>query len=65
MGERGLSAYASSGLPCPLGEYYLGDAVYFATIDLQLPVEIIDVRVINPDRQDFLASRDGKLNDDE
>jgi len=33
--------------------YYLGDTVYFAAIDLYLPVEAIYARVVNPDMQDF------------
>jgi len=35
--------------------YYLGDTVYFAAIDLYLPVEAIYARVANPDMQDFAA----------
>lgn len=37
--------------------YYLGDEVYFAAIDLRLPVEVIYARVVNDDMQEFLARR--------
>ena len=43
--------------------FYLGDTVYFAAIDLYLPVETIYARVANPDMQDFLASRAEQSND--
>lgn len=44
--------------------YYLGDSVYFSTIDLHVSVEMIYARVANLEMQEFLASRDGKPNDD-
>ncbi|MFZ4790711.1 MAG: Uma2 family endonuclease [Candidatus Competibacteraceae bacterium] len=45
--------------------YYLGDVVYFAAIDLHLPVGAIYARVVNPDMQEFLAPSHGKSNDNE
>ncbi len=45
--------------------YYLGDAVYFYSIDLHLPVDMIYARVINPDMQEFLVRSDGKSHDDD
>ena len=45
--------------------YYLGDEVYFSSIDLSLPVEAIYARVANPDMQEFLARCDEKPNRNE
>ena len=45
--------------------YYLGDEVYFSSIDLHLPVEAIYARVANPDMQEFLARCDEKPNRNE
>ncbi len=45
--------------------YYLGDEVYFAAIDLRLPVEAIYARVVNDDMREFLARRDEVVNDNE
>ena len=45
--------------------YYLGDEVYFAAIDLRLPVEAIYARVVNDDMQEFLARRNEALNSNE
>ncbi len=45
--------------------YYLGDEVYFAAIDLLLPVEAIYARVVNDDMQEFLAHRNEALNSNE
>jgi Uma2 family endonuclease len=45
--------------------YYLGDEVYFATIDLRLPVEAIYARVVNDEMREFLARRNEALNHDE
>lgn len=45
--------------------YYLGDEVYFSSIDLYLLVEAIYARVANTDMQEFLASRDEKPNHNE
>ena len=45
--------------------YYLGDTVYFAAIDLHLPVEAIYARVANPEMQEFLAVRAEKSNENE
>lgn len=42
--------------------YYLGDEVYFAAIDLRLPVEAIYARVVNDDMREFLAHRNEELN---
>lgn len=36
--------------------YYLGDQVYFAALDLYLPVEVIYARVANEDMQAFLQT---------
>ena len=45
--------------------YYLGDEVYFAAIDLRLPVEAIYARVANDDMREFLAHRNEALNGNE
>lgn len=37
--------------------HFLGDQVYFAAIDLFMPVETIYARVVNEDMQEFLANR--------
>lgn len=43
--------------------YFLGDEVYFATVDLSVPVETIYARVVNEDMQEFLANRDNAAHD--
>jgi Uma2 family endonuclease len=45
--------------------YYLGDEVYFAAIDLRLPVEAIYARVMNDEMREFLAHRDEALHGNE
>ena len=45
--------------------YYLGDEVYFAAIDLRLPVQAIYARVVNDDMREFLAHRNEALNGNE
>ena len=45
--------------------YYLGDEVYFAAIDLRLPVEVLYARVINDDMRELIARRNEALNKNE
>lgn len=45
--------------------YYLGDEVYFAAIDLRLPVEVIYARVVNEDMREFIARRNEESNKNE
>lgn len=45
--------------------YYLGDEVYFAAIDLRMPVETIYARVINDDMREFMSRRNEEPNRDE
>lgn len=45
--------------------YYLGDEVYFAAIDLRVPVEAIYARVINDDMREFMSRRNEEPNHDE
>ncbi|MDQ5910877.1 MAG: hypothetical protein QG599_2974 [Pseudomonadota bacterium] len=45
--------------------YYLGDEVYFAAIDLRLPVEVIYARVVNDDMREWIARRNEESNKNE